>query len=718
MSLSLILPPPRHTVNDDVDHFNVFDKKATSSTQPPSSSSSSSSFLSIHAEPLSSMQTAVAIRPAPIQAVNTMPSTRASSSSASMALALAAQRRGDPAAVIAGQNRRSNEVVQSSYDDMTEHVVTDEELRRPSDAAVAETIAKTQAALTAQVDKAIAVARPNHVAIPSKEATFVRYMPSEQQLIRPFEQRIIRIQDAPIDPLVPPLFKYKKLPQRPPSPPVPILRSPPRKATKEELKQWDIPPCVSGWKNPHGYVIPLDKRMANDATALIDHSVSDKFAEVSEALYIAERTMRKEIEQRAQLMKIIRQNEATTANTNEQTALPLKQESVTPSLSSMPSVPSTLPKLPLDSTAAYDVTVQDGESDDEDTVAVKKSSQYTSRPLTSAAPQPSLSANPSRTNRDNDRDVSEQMALGQVVRPVATGDQTLFDTRLFNQSAGMGSGFTSDETYSLYDKPLFSGSSANVSYRPRPVALDDDNAASNGAASSLTGRAKPIEFEREADPFGLSALFEDASGGAPRPTSLDQVGKKRGQMAASAGSAGRSSSDRAEDELINRATARSNSTNQRKMDFVGATEPTSIGTSETVRAGLRFTSSSPLPPPPAAPLPTKDASGHIHSDRLHLFDNKQSASTRSKHSDDQRRDDDVTAHHRRNRREGDNDCHERSDYRRSKSPRRRQSERDDGRDEFGRDRKVADERRHRRRESNDSDDDRHRSRSKRSRHSR
>ena len=149
----------------------------------------------------------------------------------------------------------------------------------------------------------------------------------------------------------------------------------------------------------------------------------------------------------------------------------------------------------------------------------------------------------------------------------------------------------------FYDKPLFSGSSANVSYRPKPVALDDDIAGStNGASASLTGRAKPIEFEREADPFGLSALFEDASSSkqcAPADLvwiKLVNVGKWQQTQRA----AGRTAADRAEDEVGNRQT------NQRKMDFVvAATESTSIGTLHTVHAGLRLSSAatpSTLPP--------------------------------------------------------------------------------------------------------------------------
>jgi hypothetical protein len=56
------------------------------------------------------------------------------------------------------------------------------------------------------------------------------------------------------------------------------------------------------------------------------------------------------------------------------------------------------------------------------------------------------------TNRDRDRDVSEKIALG-LAQP--TGQDMQFDQRLFNQTAGMDSGFGAEDGYSLYDKPLF-----------------------------------------------------------------------------------------------------------------------------------------------------------------------------------------------------------------------------------------------------------------------
>ena len=57
-----------------------------------------------------------------------------------------------------------------------------------------------------------------------------------------------------------------------------------------------------------------------------------------------------------------------------------------------------------------------------------------------------------KTSREHTRDVSERVALGM---PTARTNETQYDQRLFNQSAGMDSGFGADDAYGVYSKPLF-----------------------------------------------------------------------------------------------------------------------------------------------------------------------------------------------------------------------------------------------------------------------
>lgn len=76
------------------------------------------------------------------------------------------------------------------------------------------------------------------------------------------------------------------------SPPVPIMHSPPRPVSVKDQQDWKIPPSISNWKNPKGYTIPLDKRLAADGRGLQETAINDSFAKFTEALYMAESSAR------------------------------------------------------------------------------------------------------------------------------------------------------------------------------------------------------------------------------------------------------------------------------------------------------------------------------------------------------------------------------------------------------------------------------------------
>lgn len=73
--------------------------------------------------------------------------------------------------------------------------------------------------------------------------------------------------------------------------------------------------------------------------------------------------------------------------------------------------------------------------------------------------------------REQNRDISEKIALG-IAKP-SQSKETMYDSRLFNQSSGFDSGINEDNPY---DKPLFAAQDAiNSIYRPR-ANLDDEDA--------------------------------------------------------------------------------------------------------------------------------------------------------------------------------------------------------------------------------------------------
>lgn len=142
---------------------------------------------------------------------------------------------------------------------------------RPSEEDVQSTTEKTRLALEKLVNGKIKAAQPKNVPDSQGKSQFIRYTPGQQgNGADGLKQRIIKMTDVVEDPLEPPRFKHKKIPRGPPSPPPPVLRSPPRKATAQEQKEWMIPPCISNWKNNKGFTIPLDKRLAADGRGLQD----------------------------------------------------------------------------------------------------------------------------------------------------------------------------------------------------------------------------------------------------------------------------------------------------------------------------------------------------------------------------------------------------------------------------------------------------------------
>lgn len=71
--------------------------------------------------------------------------------------------------------------------------------------------------------------------------------------------------------------------------------------------------------------------------------------------------------------------------------------------------------------------------------------------------------NRTEEERDNERDISEKIALGQA-QPTATRD-ALYDQRLFNQTSGLQQGFGDEDDYNLYEKPLFTDRTSASIYK-------------------------------------------------------------------------------------------------------------------------------------------------------------------------------------------------------------------------------------------------------------
>jgi len=369
--------------------------------------------------------------------------------------------------------------------------------------------------------------------------------------------------EMPKDPLEPPKFKHKRIPRVSGSPPPPVMHSPPRKITMKDQQEWKIPPCVSNWKNNKGYTVPIDMRLAADGRGLQEFTVNDNFAKLTEALLIAERNAREEVEKRNQLHKkyqiIEKQKKEETLRKLAAEAREQREE-ITQIASE--SIKKELSRDEINALKKRDDIREDRRRDRE-----------RDRRLESAG-----NRKKSKISRDEDRDVSEKIALG-IKAPTQTAE-TQFDQRLFNQTQGMDSGFADDEAYNVFDKPLFSGHSTNFMYKhkkgedkndmygdeDKESATDKDRKTGGfrpdkGFAGTETDqprqpRNRPVEFEKgderlevlipskethkekdpakEEDPYGFESLFADAKATKKKP--LDKIGQRGTLHAGASGS--------------------------------------------------------------------------------------------------------------------------------------------------------------------------------------
>ncbi|CAG8654391.1 1594_t:CDS:10 [Acaulospora morrowiae] len=444
---------------------------------------------------------------------------------------------------IAKQGHTKSRVIHSQFKDLVpvnqrsdiEQVTLD----RPSEDEVKETTEKTREALERIVQGKIKASQPKNIKSDKpSEPTYIRYTPGQQgeAYNSGAKQRIIRMVEMPVDPMEPPKFKHKKIPRGPPSPPAPVLHSPPRKVSAKEQQEWVIPPCISNWKNAKGYTIPLDKRLAADGRGLQEVTINDNFAKLSEALFTADRHAREEVRQRSLMREKLAQKEKEEKEKRlRMLAQKAREERAGISSTTM-------------NTSAPEESGSESESDDE---KVKEREDIRRERRREREREYRLSRMGAEQRakylaREQNRDISEKIALG-LAKPTVS-KESLYDTRLFNQSEGLSSGFKDDEVYDLYDKPLFAGSSSSSIYNPkraydsdqygggneesinRMLSVDRFGIASKGfqGADKNQTREGPVEFEKEeADPFGLNQFLDDAKKGSKRGLDMSESGKSK-----------------------------------------------------------------------------------------------------------------------------------------------------------------------------------------------
>ena len=438
---------------------------------------------------------------------------------------------------IAKQGHNDKRIVHASFKDLIplrQRVDAGElSLDRPSEEDVAEQTQRTKDALAKLVSGALAAQKPKNVqGITRNEPTYVRYTPANQMGDNSRKNdRIMKIVERQQDPMEPPKFKHKKIPRGPPSPPPPVMHSPPRKLTAEDQEAWKIPPPVSNWKNSKGYTVPLDKRLAADGRGLQDVTINDKFAQFSEALFTADRHAREEVKQRAAMQQKIAEKEreqkeeqlrSLAARAREERAVAQRGRRY-----------SSGSRSRSRSSASY--------SSEEDEAAKERERMRRERRQENERQQRQSRMGHDRKiqmmAREQNRDISEKVALG-LAKPTQSSE-SMWDSRLFNQTSGFDTGFNEDQAY---DKPLFAAQDAISSiYRPRANQDDDDDDEAGGGKEydkiaksnrfEVLGKAKegfkgaaeaedrqgPVQFEKDldnaADPFHIDDMIKDVTSG-------------------------------------------------------------------------------------------------------------------------------------------------------------------------------------------------------------
>lgn len=409
------------------------------------------------------------------------------------------------------QGQPKNKVIHSKFTDLVEKQIKasdDPDMMRPDEEKMKEIAEKTRQALETEVNTKIAAAQPNHVAPLPGEAQYIRYTPSQGGVMfnSGAKQRVIRMVEQQRDPMEPPRFKTnKKIPRGPPSPPAPVMHSPTRKTTVKEQQEWKIPPCISNWKNPKGYTIPLDKRLAADGRGLQDPHINDKFAKLAESLYIADRKAREAVETRATLEKKLAQKDKE------------KKESKLRELAE---------KARMERSGLKEVPRGDEEAERDAVRKDRQRDRERERRLGKAGTEKKTKA-----SRDKDRDVSEKIALG-LPNAGQMSQEALYDQRLFNSTKGMDSGFGDDEAYNVYDQPWRKTDASSNIYRPSKN-IDKDLYGDDLETIMKTKRFAPdkefsgvdqshkrdgpVQFEREEeDPFQINKFLQEAKRGGKR----------------------------------------------------------------------------------------------------------------------------------------------------------------------------------------------------------
>lgn len=277
--------------------------------------------------------------------------------------------------------------------------------------------------------------------------------------------------------------------------------------------------------------------------------INDNFAKFSEALFVADRHAREEVRQRSLMQQKLAQKDKASKEENLRLLAQRAREErgglapPKPTAESRAAMKSTLAAYGSDSGSGSGDESDAPSEEDEDARKIRDDMRAEKRREREREMRMNNMGTEQRAKqlaRQQNRDISEKVALG-LAKPTLTKDSML-DSRLFNQES-LGGSFAEEDSYNLYDRPLFHGSTAAAAIYKASGNITEGNEESfgngteDGIGKALTndrfglGQAKvgfegaseqeiregPVQFEKDSgDVFGLDKFLDEAKTGKKR----------------------------------------------------------------------------------------------------------------------------------------------------------------------------------------------------------
>jgi SNW domain-containing protein 1 len=291
--------------------------------------------------------------------------------------------------------------------------------------------------------------------------------------------------------------------------------------------------------------------------------INDNFAKFSEALHIADRHAREEVHQRKIMAQKLAEKEKAAKEENLR-LLAQRAREERGGIAAAPSKPSAQSQAAMrsglasygsdsDSDAASDSEQErsrgSDSEDEEDEEARKIRDQMRAQKRRERERDMRMSnmgteMRAKQLARQQNRDISEKVALG-LAKPTMS-KESMLDNRLFDRDQ-LSQNFGDDESYSLYDRPLFHGSTAAAAiYKARGNISEGNEESFGGGTEEGIGKALgndrfglgssagfeganeqevregPVQFEKDAtDVFGLDQFLDEAKSGRKRGLDTD-----------------------------------------------------------------------------------------------------------------------------------------------------------------------------------------------------